>query len=249
MHPAPFAQNFRADVIAVNRVEAQLERSQRPILKPDGRYGAVEKAELGEFRQPLYGSDRTNFGDFADQKAHGVEVVNAQVDHQAAGRFEKVQRRRRGVPRHTPKGRQPAEFTHAYRPLRLHIGRVETALETDLTLHPGPPHDVNDRLRLGQRSGHRFFYENVLARPCRLPDQRGVRRGRRDQNNGVDVRVGEDGLERFGVSTERLGESGGVFGYRVADGAELDRRDHLQHPRVRPRHPARPDERRAHLPR
>ena len=216
------SDHLRPAVVAVARDAALVDHAERCVREAEDDDRVVDVVELGEARIGHCRAVRRHLLDLADEPACGIEVVDGDVDEEAAGTRDVLHRRRLLVAERRPEEVDRSEVAGAD-PLgrRSEVG-VEPTVEADLECDSRPLRRRDRREGRRQVERDRLLAEDVLACLGGGLDHRDVLGRRRRDHNGVDGGIGQQILvSRRPLDAELVGDRARAFSVAVDHPDEL----------------------------
>src|SRR5690625_209379 len=228
-HPAAAADHLGPDVITPGTVQGAFQGANGTVGESQRCHGSVEQAVLRQAGVTYGATDGMYLLDFADQEAGGVQVVDTQVDEDAAAALQELQGRRTGVPIDSAESFNAAELTVIDLPAGLLNRRVVTPLETNLHGRAGRAYRGDDPVRGWQVMRERLLHEHRFTCLDGLQHQLLVRRRGRAYDDRLDLCRSDGVLNGTRTGFEPPGDLCRCQKVHVGDPHHPDARDALQH--------------------
>ena len=213
----PRSEGLEALVVARGAVTGVRDRGDRARGIDQGDHGAVEVAGVGEFGVHVH-ADRADLGDVTEEEAGRVEVVDRHVLEDAPGHRDVGLRRCRRIAGDDRDLLQGADAAGLDDVVDLLEGRVETTVEPHHDEGVEPLEATVQLVDGGGVHGDGLLAQGRLAGLRGLDDVVHVQGGRRADDDGVDLGIGEDCIDVVGGARPvRVGQGLRGIGDDVGD--------------------------------
>src|SRR5215472_2658147 len=185
--------NLATDVIAENRIAAQLHHAQTPALKNHVNDGVVYVADFLHLGVSQGAADGMHGLDIAHVHAGRIEIVNAHICDQAARdlRVAEFERRGKRVPGDGSENHRRPDRPRFHLAPRAGVSGIEASLETHLQERASLLYYAEYLDGVVERQRHRLFAKHRLAGSGGVDDYFLVRACGGDHCNCVDIAVFE----------------------------------------------------------